>query len=231
MAKYKVSLAVLSQQKSEYDKVVSNLNAGIETLKNVQKNLGTDKMLEGARESVNKLIGVLETRSATLQKLSKALEETTGQYRNSETKAVAKSNNFRAHKQDFYGRPAKVASAGVSAGTVAGSAGATVQASAVNVSYSQTNISYEEVSLQQTYNAATEYSAAAAAATADSAAGGGIDLVTSGVAAAAAIAGAGLGVGGTLLAGKLKEKSETPEQALERARKKVDALSYDGKEL
>lgn len=228
MAKYKVSLAVLSQQKSEYDKVVSNLNAGIETLKNVQKNLGTDKMLAGARESVNKLIGVLETRSATLQKLSKALEETTGQYRNSETKAVAKSNNFRAHKQDFYGRPAKVASAGVSAGTVTGSAQATVQASATNVSYSQTNISYEEISLQQTYNAATEYSAAAV--TADPAAGGGIDPVTSGVAAAAAIAGAGLGVGGTLLAGKLKEKSETPEQALERARKKVDALSYDGKE-
>lgn len=230
MAKYKVSLAVLSQQKSEYDKIVSNLNAGIETLKNVQKNLGTDKMLEGARESVNKLIGVLETRSATLQKLSKALEETTGQYRNSETKAVAKSNNFRAHKQDFYGRPAKVASAGVSAGTVAGSAATAVPVSAANVSYSQTNISYEEISLQQTYNAATEYSAAAATLTADQTASGGIDLVTSGVAAAAAMAGAGLGVGGTLLAGKIKEKNETPEQALERARKKVDALSYDGKE-
>ncbi len=226
MAQYKVSLAVLSQQKSEYDKIVSNLNAGIETLKNVQKNLGTDKMLEGARESLSKLIGVLETRSSVLQSLSKALEETTGQYRNSETRAVAKSNNFRAHKQDFYGRPAKVASAGAAAGASVGSTGAAVHVSAASVSYSQTNISHEEISLQQTYDAAVESSAAATAAPA---AGGSVNLATSGVAAAAAIAGAGLGVGGTLLASKVKEDSETPEQALDRARKKVDALSYEEK--
>ncbi len=217
MGKYKVSLTVLSQQKSEYDKIVSNLNAGIETLKSVQKNLGTDKMLEGARESISKLIGVLENRSAILQKLSKVLEETTGQYRNSETKAVAKSNNFRAHKQDFYGRPAKVASAGASAGAATGVP--------VNVSQTNINVSHNEVTLQQTYNAAVE--ASEAAATAAPAAGGGIDLVTSGVAAAAAMVGAGLGVGGGLLAGKLKEDKETPEQAIEKARKKVDALGYE----
>lgn len=225
MGQYKVSLTVLSQQKSEYDKIVSNLNAGIETLKSVQKNLGSDKMLEGARESVNKLISVLETRSAILQKLSKALEETTGKYRSSETKAVAKSNNFRAHKQDFYGRPATVASAG-SAGAAAGvgaSAGgtnATVNVSATNVSYSQTNISYEEISLQQTYDAAV----ASAAVDASSDIGSGINLATAGGAAAAVI-GAGLGVGGTLLANKLKEDNETPEQALEKVRKKVEDLS------
>ncbi|MGN1180159.1 MAG: hypothetical protein ACI4SD_03010 [Suilimivivens sp.] len=108
MAYVKTSVDNLDQQKKEYEKAVKSLNNALEQIKKVNSSLGKDDMLEGARTALTKLSASLETRAGVLLNMTKALEQSEEKYTTAQKKAVEKSNQFRAHKQDFYGNPVVV---------------------------------------------------------------------------------------------------------------------------
>lgn len=121
MASVKVSAHSLEQQKKEYEKAVKNLDNALEQIKKVNASLGKDAMLDGVRQALTKLAASLETRAGVILLMTKALEQSNAKYTAAQTKAVTKSNQFRAHNRDFYGNPVVVT-------VVAGEAGATAGA-------------------------------------------------------------------------------------------------------
>lgn len=105
MAYVKTSVDNLNQQKKEYEKAIKSLNNALEQIKKVNRSLGNDDMLEGVRTALTKLSASLETRAGILLNMTKALEQSGEKYTAAQKKAVAKSNQFRAHNRDFYGNP------------------------------------------------------------------------------------------------------------------------------
>ncbi|MGN0666609.1 MAG: hypothetical protein ACI4KF_08805 [Huintestinicola sp.] len=108
MAHVKTSVDNLNQQKREYEKAVKSLNNALEQIKKVNRSLGKDDMLEGVRTALTKLSASLETRAEALLLMTKTLEQSGEKYTAAQKKAVAKSNQFRAHNRDFYGNPVVV---------------------------------------------------------------------------------------------------------------------------
>ena len=108
MASVKVSAHSLEQQKKEYEKEVKNLDNALEQIKKVNASLGKDAMLNGVRQALTKLAASLETRAGVILLMTKALEQSNAKYTAAKKKAVTKSNQFRAHNQDFYGNPVVV---------------------------------------------------------------------------------------------------------------------------
>ena len=113
MASVKTSVDNLDQQKREYEKAIKSLNNALEQIKKVNRSLGNDNMLEGARTALTKLSASLETRASILQQMTKTLEQSGEKYTAAQKKAVAKSNQFSAHNRDFYGNPMVVTAANV----------------------------------------------------------------------------------------------------------------------
>lgn len=113
MASVKTSVDNLDQQKREYEKAIKSLNNALEQIKKVNRSLGNDNMLEGARTALTKLSASLETRAEVLLHMTKALEQSGEKYTAAQKKAVAKSNQFSAHNRDFYGNPVVVTAANV----------------------------------------------------------------------------------------------------------------------
>lgn len=113
MASVKASVDNLDQQKREYEKAIKSLNNALEQIKKVNRSLGKDNMLEGARTALTKLSASLETRAEVLLHMTKALEQSGEKYTAAQKKAVAKSNQFNAHNRDFYGNPVVVTAANV----------------------------------------------------------------------------------------------------------------------
>ena len=113
MASVKTSVDNLDQQKREYEKAIKSLNNALEQIKKVNRSLGKDNMLEGARTALTKLSASLETRAEVLLHMTKALEQSGEKYTAAQKKAVAKSNQFNAHNRDFYGNPVVVTAANV----------------------------------------------------------------------------------------------------------------------
>ena len=113
MASVKTSVDNLDQQKREYEKAIKSLNNALEQIKKVNRSLGKDNMLEGARTALTKLSASLETRASILQQMTKTLEQSGEKYTAAQKKAVAKSNQFNAHNRDFYGNPVVVTAANV----------------------------------------------------------------------------------------------------------------------
>lgn len=113
MASVKTSVDNLDQQKREYEKAIKSLNNALEQIKKVNRSLGNDNMLEGARTALTKLSASLETRASILQQMTKTLEQSGEKYTAAQKKAVAKSNQFSAHNRDFYGNPVVVTAASV----------------------------------------------------------------------------------------------------------------------
>lgn len=113
MASVKTSVDNLDQQKREYEKAIKSLNNALEQIKKVNRSLGNDDMLEGARTALTKLSASLETRASILQQMTKTLEQSGEKYTAAQKKAVAKSNQFNAHNRDFYGNPVVVTAASV----------------------------------------------------------------------------------------------------------------------
>ena len=113
MASVKTSVDNLDQQKREYEKAIKSLNNALEQIKKVNRSLGNDDMLEGARTALTKLSASLETRASILQQMTKTLEQSGEKYTAAQKKAVAKSNQFSAHNRDFYGNPVVVTAANV----------------------------------------------------------------------------------------------------------------------
>ena len=113
MASVKTSVDNLDQQKREYEKAIKSLNNALEQIKKVNRSLGKDNMLEGARTALTKLSASLETRASILQQMTKTLEQSGEKYTAAQKKAVAKSNQFSAHNRDFYGNPVVVTAANV----------------------------------------------------------------------------------------------------------------------
>lgn len=105
MAYVKTSVDNLNQQKKEYEKAIKSLNNALEQIKKVNRSLGNDDMLEGVRTALTKLSASLETRAGILLNMTKALEQSGEKYTEAQKKAVAKSNQLRAHNRDFYGNP------------------------------------------------------------------------------------------------------------------------------
>lgn len=113
MASVKTSVDNLDQQKREYEKAIKSLNNALEQIKKINRSLGNDDMLEGARTALTKLSASLETRASILQQMTKTLEQSGEKYTAAQKKAVAKSNQFSAHNRDFYGNPVVVTAASV----------------------------------------------------------------------------------------------------------------------
>ncbi len=113
MASVKTSVDNLDQQKREYEKAIKSLNNALEQIKKINRSLGNDNMLEGARTALTKLSASLETRASILQQMTKTLEQSGEKYTAAQKKAVAKSNQFSAHNRDFYGNPVVVTAASV----------------------------------------------------------------------------------------------------------------------
>ena len=113
MASVKTSVDNLDQQKREYEKAIKSLNNALEQIKKINRSLGNDDMLEGARTALTKLSASLETRASILQQMTKTLEQSGEKYTAAQKKAVAKSNQFSAHNRDFYGNPMVVTAANV----------------------------------------------------------------------------------------------------------------------
>lgn len=147
MAYVKTSVDTLNQQKREYEKAVKSLDNALEQIKKVNRSLGKDAMLEGVRNALTKLSASLETRAGVLLLMTKALEQSGEKYTASQKKAVAKSNQFRAHNRDFYGNPVVVTAATVTVAATA-TATATASASGVDSSIPITSQNTENVSVQ-----------------------------------------------------------------------------------
>ncbi|KMW10429.1 hypothetical protein [Enterocloster citroniae] len=147
MASVKISVDSLNQQKREYEKAVRNLDNALEQIKKVNRSLGKDAMLEGARTALTKLSASLETRSGVLLLMIKALEQSGDKYTASQKKAVAKSNQFRAHHRDFYGNPVVVTAAATATAATA-TAAATAAASGADSSIHIKSQNAETVSPQ-----------------------------------------------------------------------------------
>ncbi len=145
MAYVKTSVDTLNQQKREYEKAVKNLDNALEQIKKVNRSLGKDVMLEGVRNALTKLSASLETRAGVLLLMTKALEQSGEKYTASQKKAVAKSNQFRAHNRDFYGNPVVVTAA---TATATATASATASASGVDSSIPITSQNTENVPVQ-----------------------------------------------------------------------------------
>lgn len=143
MAYVKTSVDTLNQQKREYEKAVKSLDNALEQIKKVNRSLGKDAMLEGVRNALTKLSASLETRAGVLLLMTKALEQSGEKYTTSQKKAVAKSNQFRAHNRDFYGNPVVVTAA-----TATVAATATASASGVDSSVPITSQNTENVPVQ-----------------------------------------------------------------------------------
>ncbi len=127
MASIKIAVTELSAKKATYTKAARNLRDIIQTLNKARTSIGNDRMFDRAKQSIKKLVDLLDRRAFELEALAQVMGTSADSYNNAQSHVVSVVSDYKAHKQDFYGNPVHVSGA---AGGASGAAAAATTASA-----------------------------------------------------------------------------------------------------
>ena len=127
MASIKIAVTELSAKKATYTKAARNLREIMQTINKARTSIGNDRMFDRAKESMKKLVDLLDRRAFELEALAQVMGTSADSYNNAQTHVVSVVSDYKAHKQDFYGNPVHVSGA---AGGAAGAAAAATASSA-----------------------------------------------------------------------------------------------------
>ena len=127
MASIKIAVMELSAKKATYTKAARNLRDIIQTLNKARTSIGNDRMFDRAKQSIKKLVDLLDRRAFELEALAQVMGTSADSYNNAQSHVVSVVSDYKAHKQDFYGNPVHVSGA---AGGAAGAAAAATTSSA-----------------------------------------------------------------------------------------------------
>ncbi len=132
MGAVKISVKALAPEKAVFSNAAKNARDVIETVKNAQRSIGSDRMFDEARRSLARLAELIEKRARTLEALTDALEAASVSYGNAQSQGVKAVTELKAHNTDFYGNPVHVSAASGAAAAAAGTAAYSTETGAVS---------------------------------------------------------------------------------------------------
>ena len=129
MASIKIAVTELSAKKATYTKAARNLREIMSTINKARTSIGNDKMFDRAKQSMKKLVDLLDRRAFELEALAAVIGTSAESYSNAQTHVVTVVSDYKAHKTDFYGNPVHVSGAAGAASGAAAAAAASTTAS------------------------------------------------------------------------------------------------------